>query len=77
MSCEEEAAEVKQAWRDWQIALDKHLSLVKPGGITVVDSAGARAIEEAGQEFAAADRRFIAAVQAHLDCIETHRSRSN
>lgn len=71
MACEKEKAEVEEAWRDWQIALAKHMSLVNPGGLTVVDEAGARAIEEAGEEFAAADRRLLAAIRAHLVCLES------
>ena len=77
MSCEQAKADVEQAWRDWQAALNKYMSLVKPGGVTVVDEAGAQAIEQASQEFAAADRRLLAAIRAHLVASESHSDPSN
>jgi len=73
MSCEQAMAEVEQAWTDWQIALNKYASLVNLGGVTVVDEAGAQAIEQASQEFAAADHRFLSAVHAHIVARASHR----
>jgi predicted O-methyltransferase YrrM len=73
MSCEQARAKVEQAWRDWRAALEKYMSLLKPGGVTVVDEAEAQAIEQASQDFAAADHLFLSAVREHLEASESHR----
>lgn len=77
MSCEEAKAELELAKRDWGIAFNKHMSLVNPGGLTVVDEAGSQAIERASQEFAAADRRLLTAIRAHLVASASHSNPSN
>ena len=73
MSCEEANEAVKQAWADWQIAMDAYTSLVNLGGVTVVDEEGSAAIQAASERFAEADTRFLLAVQAHLRAAEAHR----
>lgn len=73
MSCEQAKAEVEQAWAQWKTALDKLASLVNPFVVNSVDEAGAQAIDEASQEFAAANQRFLGAVRSHLTASASHR----
>ena len=76
MTCERAKAEADQAWADWKVALDKLTSLVNLGGVTYVDEEGAKAIENASEEFATADRRFLTAVRVHLITSDSHKADS-